>query len=247
MNNVDHIIKYLSGEMNLDEASSFEDKLASDHGFKEQYEEVSAAYNLIRDQLQKQDLADFKKNLSEVMERPVTEQPNPHRSLRSWWFLPLLLAGSLAILLAVFLSNPDGSKTFSRYYHPEEDPVLLAFNQGTRGGTESGILYFQLGQYAKTMEVMSELIAKDQDNQLALLYYLLASMETGKQDEAMEKLAPLDLRIDHQVGQALYWYRALALIKSGRYVEADALLLPLIQQQGPYQTNARRLQKNLLK
>ncbi len=247
MNNVDHIIKYLSGEMNLDEAGSFEKKLASDHGFKEQYEEVSAAYNLISDQLQKRDLDDFTKTLLEVMEQSDNKLPIARRGFRSWWYVPLLLAGSLAILLTVIRHNPDASSVFSRYYQPWEDPVLLAYNQGTRGPTESGILYFQLGQYEKTVEVMSELIEKDSENQLALLYYLLASIEIDMPDLAIEKLAPLDLKIDHQLGQALYWYRALALIKMDRYEEADIFLLALIQQPGPYQSYARRLQKNLLK
>ncbi len=247
MNNVDHIIKYLSGEMNLDEAGSFEKKLASDTGFKEQFEEVSAAYNLIRDQLQKRDLDDFTKTLLEVMEQPDSKQTIDRRKLRSWWYVPLLLAGSLAILLTILRHNPDGHSLFSKYYQPGEDPVLLAYNQGTRGPSESGILYFQLGHYAKTMEVMSELIAEDPENQLALLYYLLASIEIDMDDLAIEKLAPLDLRIDHQLGQALYWYRALALIKMDKYEQADLFLLALIQQPGPYQSHARRLQKNLLK
>lgn len=247
MNNVDLFIKYLSGEMNLDEAGSFEEKLASDPRFKEQFEEVSAAYNLIRDQLRKRDLDDFTRTLLDVMEKSEGKQAAPRRRFRSWWYLPLALAGSLAILLTVFRINPDGNRVFSRYYQPGEDPVLLAYSQSTRGPAESGILYFQLGQYAKTVEVMSELIAKDTVNQLALLYYLLASIETGMQDQAIEKLAPMDLRIDHQLGQALYWYRALALIKINRYEEANLFLLALIQQPGPYQSKARSLQKNLLK
>ncbi len=214
MNNVDLFIKYLSGEMNLDEAGFFEEKLASDPGFKEQYEEVSAAYNLIRDQLQKRDLDDFTRTLLEVMEQSDGKKPSPRRRFRSGWYLPLALAGSLAILLTVFRHNPDGNRMFSRYYQPGEDPVLLAYNQSTRGPAESGILYFQLGQYAKTVEVMSELIAEDPGNQLALLYYLLASIETGMQDQAIEKLAPLDLRVDYQLGQSLYWYSSTGTYKN---------------------------------
>jgi hypothetical protein len=247
MNNVDHIIKYLSGDMNQDEAGLFEEKLASDHVFKEQYEDVSAAYNLISDQLQKRDLDDFTKTLLEVMEKSGYKQALSNRRFRSWWYIPLALAGSIAILLTVIRYNPDGNRMFSRYYQPGEDPVLLAYNQSTRGPTESGILYFQQGQYAKTVEVMSELIEKDTTNQLALLYYLLASIETGMEDLAIEKLAPLDLKTDHHLGQSLYWYRALALIKLDRFEEANLFLLALIQQQGPYLSMARSLQKNLLK
>ena len=245
MSNVDHIIKYLSGEMSPEEAGSLEKKLASDPGFKKQFEEVAAAYNLIRDQLQKRDLDDFTKTLLEVMEQPERKHSLPRPRFRSWWYIPLLMAGSLAILLTIFRHNPDGNSVFSKYYNPGEDPVLLAYSQSTRGSAESGILYFQQGQYVKAEEVLSELIAKDPGNQLALLYYLLASIEMDMYDPALEKLAPMDLRIDHQLGQALYWYRALALIKMDRNEEANQLLLSLIEQPGPYQPHARRLQKNL--
>jgi len=247
MNNVDLFIKYLSGDMNPDEAGLLEDKLASDPGFKEEFEEVSSAYKLIRDQLRKRDLDDFTTTLVDVMEKSDGKQASPRPRIRTWWYLPLALAGSLAILFTIFRYNPDGNKLFSRYYQPGEDPVLLAYSQGTRGPAESGILYFQLGQYAKTVEVMTGLIEKDTGNQLALLYFLLASIETGTQDQAIEKLAPLDLSIDHQLGQALYWYRAMALIKVDRFEEADLFLLALIEQQGPYQSMARSLQKKLLK
>ena len=42
MSNVDHIIKYLSGEMKQDDAGSFEQELASNPVLKEEYENVSA-------------------------------------------------------------------------------------------------------------------------------------------------------------------------------------------------------------
>ena len=247
MNNVDHIIRYLSDEMNPEEASSFKEKLVADQGFREEFEEVSAAYNLIRDQLQKRDMEYFKQSLSEVMKRSEIKAGHSRRNQHSWWYLPLLLAGCLAILLSIFLSKPDGDKIYSRYYHPEDDPVLTAFNQGTRGITESGILYYTLGQYSKTIEVMSEQLTQNPDNQLAQLYYLLASIETGMQDSALVRLAPLEPDIDHQLGQAICWYRTLALIKSGRIEEVEATLLPLIQRAGPYQSDARRIRKNLLK
>lgn len=247
MNNVDLFIKYLSGDMNPEEARSLEDKLASEPGFKEQFEEVSSAYKLIRTQLRKRDLDDFTRTLLDVMDKSDGEQASPRRRIRSWWYLPLALAGSLAILFTVFRINPDGNKLFSRYYQPGEDPVLLAYSQSTRGPAESGILYFQLGQYAKTVEVMTGLIEEDSGNHLALLYFLLASIETGIPDQAIEKLAPLHLSIEHQLGQALYWYQALALVKMDRFEDADLFLLALIEQQGPYQSMARSLQKNLLK
>ncbi len=71
MNNVDLIIKYLSGEMKQDETRSFEKDLSSNPVLKEEYEDVSAAFQLIREQLQKRDEDSFRANLLEVMEKYI--------------------------------------------------------------------------------------------------------------------------------------------------------------------------------
>ena len=104
MNNVDLFLKYLSGDMSAEDASSFEERLSSDPSFREHFDETSLAYELSKDQLQKRDLDDFKQVLSAVMEDSNSNNPGKVRGFRTWWYLPLLLAGSLAILLAVLRS-----------------------------------------------------------------------------------------------------------------------------------------------
>ena len=125
--------------------------------------------------------------------------------------------------------------------------MLRAYSQGSRGSTESGILHYQLENYTESREIMSGLLEQDPENSLVQLYYLLSSIEKDHQDKALEKLAGLELNTEHQLGQAIYWYAALAFLKSDRPEEARSYLHPLVQQQGPYQSDAQRLEKILLK
>jgi len=247
MNNVDHIIKYLSGEMKQDDARSFEQELASNPVLKEEYEDVSAAFQLIREQLQKRDRDAFRANLLEVMEKSAPKFQGKSFGHRTRWYFLLPLAGSLAILLAIFFMNRGSDRILTRFFDPDNDPVVLAFNQGTRGETESGIVLYLGGHYLKSREKMSDLMNRDPDNQLALLYYLLASMEVELQEEALEKVLVKPINTDHQLGQSIVWYTTLALVKSGHMEEAALQLRPLSEQPGPYQTDAVRLQKMLLK
>jgi len=247
MNNVDLIIKYLSGEMNQEEAGSFEEDLASNPALKERFEDVSAAFRLIKDQLQKRDEDSFREKLVEVMENPSLRFREKKESRRPKWYFLLPLAGSLAILLAIYLMNRGTDRIMTRFYDPTNDPVVLAINQGTRGETESGIYLFQGDHYVEALEKMSELLDRDPGNQLALLYYLLASMELDLQGDALEKVLVVPSHHDNQLGQSIIWYTSLALVKSSRREEAAKHLLPLINHAGPYETNARRLQKMLLK
>lgn len=233
--------------MSQEEVRSFEKDLASDPVLKEEFEEVSAAYRLIRDQLRQRDEEAFRAKLMEVMEKPALKIQD--RSYRHWprWYFLLPLAGSVAILLAVFLMNQRGDRILSRFFEPDKDPVILAFNQGTRGDSEPGIMLYHDGHYQESMDKMSELLEQDPENHLTLLFYLLASMELDLQEAVLGRVLTLAIDTEQRLGQSLNWYTTLALVKSGRLEEASTQILTLTEQPGPYQTDARRLQKMLLK
>ena len=62
----------------------------------------------------------------------------------------------------------------------------------------------------------------------------------------------LEGRMEHPdslelLDQSITWYSALALIKSDRREAAQEKLHPLTEQQGPYQNDAIKLEKVLLK
>jgi len=247
MKYVDLIIKYLSGEMSQDESGSFEEDLASNQLLQEEYEQVSAAYRLIKTQLWKKDEAAFRSKLREVMDRSPGKPGHNVRPHRSRWYFILPLAGSLAILMAIYLVNRGPDRLFSQFYNPEKDHVILAYSQGTRGETEEGMNLYNRGSYSESLQKTSEIIDQDPENQLALLYYLLASIELDLQEDAISTIGAVQVTTDNQLGQSLTWYTSLAMIKSGRREEAAANLGPLIQNPGPYEADARRLKKMLLK
>lgn len=247
MNNVDLIIKYLSGEMNQEEAGSFEQEVVSDPALKEEYEAVSAAFQLIRDQLRQRDEDSFRAKLLEVMGKPASRGSQSRFLTGTRWYLLLPVAACLAILLALFLWNPGPDRILSRYFEPALDPVILAFQQGTRGTSQEGISLYHKGLYREAMEKSTEILDREPGNQLASLYLLLASMEIDRQEEVLEQILALDLDPAQQLGRSLRWYASLALVKSNRPKEAQLLLQPLAEQQGSYQNGAKRLLKVLLK
>lgn len=247
MSYVDLIIKYLSGDLSRDESSSFEKELERNEELRRTFEEHSAAFELIREQLQKRDLLAFKSKLAEVMDPEVPVRSSRKPGLRPWWLIPPAVACSIAILLVLLLHDPGTERVFSRFYHPTTDPVVLAYAQDTRGETEPGISQFLGGDYHRAMELLSEAHMREQDNKLILIYFLLSSMELDREQEVLELVGqqvhePLDL-----LDQSLSWYTVLALIKSERREAALEKLHPLTELQGPYRSDALRLEKVLLK
>ena len=63
MSYVDLIIKYLSGDLSQEEATSFEEEMESNDELRSMFEEYAAAYNLIRDQLRERDEKFFRRKL----------------------------------------------------------------------------------------------------------------------------------------------------------------------------------------
>ncbi|MCK5065917.1 MAG: hypothetical protein KAR16_00700 [Bacteroidales bacterium] len=247
MNYVDLIIRYLSDELSHDEASSFKEELAHNGELKKEFETVSAAYDLIRDQLQKRDEKAFRQKLLKAMNREDPASVSTWHRIRPWWYIPLALASAVAILLVVFLNQTGSEKILTRYYSPDQDPVLLAYQQDTRGEQEPGILYFRLGRYSEAMELLESRMWEGQDNKLLLLYYLLSAMELDRENEVIDRVMAANPANAYLPDQAITWYTTLALIKSDRRKEASNMLLPLSEEPGPYRSDAEKLLKVLLK
>jgi tetratricopeptide (TPR) repeat protein len=245
MKYVDLIIQFLSGELSEGESEAFEKELEKNNVLRDEYEQVSAAYRLIRDQLGKEDMAHFRARLREVMERPLEDHGGDRSRRGRWWLLLLPLAASLAVLIMLYANKRDGPGIFSRFYRPDKDPVVLAFNQDQRGEMEVGIAMYQGGHYEISMQIMDSLLEENPGNQMVLLYYLLSSIELDRVEEAIPAVMAADVSTDHTLGQAVAWYSGLAFIKTGHYDEAITDLAPLEQHPGPYRKRSRRLIKLL--
>ena len=247
MSYIDLIIKYLSGDLSREEAISFEKELESNKALREAFEAQSAAYELIGDQLQKRDQEAFRAKLQEAMSHDAPISDSQKAGFRSWWYIPPAVACSLAIFLIVLLSHPGNERILSRYHHPTKDQVLLAYSQDTRGESEPGIAQYQQRNYEQSMELLSMRITQEPDDKLILLYYLLSAMELDRQHEVQEMVrvehsTPMDL-----LDQSICWYSSLALIKSDRREAALEKLHPLTVHEGPYLSDAIKLEKVLLK
>lgn len=240
------MIKYLSGELSREESRAFEAELSENKALRESFDRVSAAYNLIGDQLNRRDEEAFTSRLREAMDRPLPgNNPLPGKR-KPRWLLLLPLAASVAIFLAIILMNRE-EELHLAFYNPAGDPVILAINQETRGDSESMARLFTDGEYSSVMEKSTHLLTSDPGNRMALLFRLLSAMEMELQNEVLAGMEESVPGSGDSLGQALVWYRVLALIKANRTEEAADALEVLLVNPGPYGKNAHKLQKKLKK
>ena len=241
------MIKYLSGDLNREESMAFEQELAQDKQLRDTFDQVSAAYKLVADQLRRRDEAAFRSRLREVMDQSEPGGAPGTKKRRPRWVLFLPLAASIAILVTIYVMNRDPGRIYLTFFNPAEDPVLLAYNQETRGDSDSAIALFSHGRFEASLEKTSEQLSEDPGNQLALLFHLLAAMELNVEAGVLTRVEAVELDTRHALGQSLTWYHALAMVKTGRTAEAAALLEGLLSQPGPYESDAHKLQKMLIK
>jgi len=253
MKHVDHIIKYLSGDLDSADKASFDRRLKEDAEFLEEYTQLNSAWPLVQAQLQHRDNLEFKTTLIKAMEeadaqllekgKSGTPAMKSHRRL--YFLVPL--AASLAILLAIYVLHNLPGPLFSRFFQPEKDPVLLALHQDTRGEMASGIKLYKEGSYQTTIDVMYPLLEQDSANHLALLYLVVSFLELDQAEEVESLMANVNLNMDSQIGQSICWYSALSLLRLDQPEKAAIQLQPLILGKGPYERKALQLEKNLLK
>ena len=247
MSNVDLFIAYRSGELKEQEVRILEERMASDPALKKEYEAFNEAYTLIRDQLRKRDEHAFRTRLLEAMERNDPPPVRNSRTRRNYMYYLVPLAGAAVLLIALIFSGRNQDHLVSQFYHPERDQVLLAINQLTRSPSDRGVLLYREGKFKACMDEMSIQLKKDPGNHLALLYYLLASMEIDLEELGLQQYEESSLSGAGQLEQSVIWYATLAMVKSGLTDEAAANLETLVNGPGPYHPDAVRLQKMLLK
>jgi hypothetical protein len=246
MNNVDLILRYLSGEMDPEEISSFERKLDDDEMLHEEFRQISKAYALVKQELQNRDREEFRNLVKEVIDEH-NRKDRAGSPRRKRLYLLTSLAASLAIVLFLLLPDRTDETIYSRFYAPEEDKVLLALGQDTRGGIQPGIRHYRDGSYAACRSRMYSILEKDPRNQVAMLYFLLASLETDMESQALDSLVISSIDMEHQPGQSLAWYTSMALLKSDREEDARMILNVLSGYRGPYRKRARKVLELLSK
>jgi len=249
------MIKYLSGDLSPEESLAFERELSENPQLKDEFSNVSLAYSTIRNQISLQDEEAFTEALSAAMKRSESGSgpgplDNKHKNHISRWWYPLIAVAASVALLFTIVGYPKGSeKIYSSSYHPSEDPVLITLEANSRGEAvhQNIIQLWEEQEFIRCFNEADKHLAEDPSDQYAMLFYLLSSMEMNQGEKALEGLKKGETDLGQTLGQALVWYKALALVRADLFSEAAELLASLSEVPGPYRKDANKLKKKLRK
>ena len=139
-------------------------------------------------------------------------------------------------------------KIYADSYNPSKDPVIIALEGNMRGEADHQALaeFWKKEDFTHCRSEAAKQLSENSSEQLAMLFFLLSSMEMDDAAVALEWLNTF--KTDPEPwGQAITWYKALALLKAGKTKEAATLLTTLSELSGPYQKDAYKLKKKLKK
>lgn len=259
MKRVDEMIKYLSGDLSPEEALAFERELNRNSRLKQEFSELSLAYNLIADQVKRSDEEAFSVALDAAINKSGSESGSGSasrsgpvkrkKSKNRLGYLLLSVAASLLLFAGILLTQKSPERIYFSYYNPSLDPVIMTLQMDPRGEADlQSIANLWKGEEYENCRIEALRQLKEDPSELyVLLFYLLSSMETDEAGLALERLKSVETDTGQALGQAIHWYGALALVKEGETAEAAVLLTPLCHIQGPYKKDANKLKNKLKK
>lgn len=235
---LDHIEKYIKGALSGDDLEAFESEMQNDASLAEKVDNhrqllkgLEIGFNLeLKSMLQKEE-AKFK-------QAPVKE---PKRT-KSFYILFGMAAAVSVLIVSVFVlqnRNLSNEQLFAQYYetYPNvEQPVSRS-----EKNVENPYALYESGAYEKALLMFEDIIDEHSEDQAALFYAGISSMEMHNAEAAITYLNNSIDANQKKYTRPAYWYLALAYLDNGQPENAKNTLDNLVSGEDKYAARATEL------
>ncbi|MFP4095787.1 MAG: tetratricopeptide repeat protein [Cyclobacteriaceae bacterium] len=235
------IERYLNDELNELEKQQAEQRLITDHDFRQRLE-IFREYR----QMHSPQAASFRQLLDEVQAEYLHEQ----RPTRKYWLIAASVS-VLCILAAVFFFMPGPSAEpqalYAQYFDLPADNLTVRGEEERQAQLNEAMAYYNDQQFEQAIVTFENWQQQNNDSIPVLFYKAMSHM-------ALEEISPAITQLEKITGQpgaaAEYlmparWYLALAYLKTGNQEKARELLEELSADSGSYAEKADGLLKEL--
>lgn len=243
----DYLIeRFLKGELSSEEEVLFRERLESDSELLEKVTFERQLFETLNEnewsRVENPDTSEvreysdlFASEEAKAIQKVIADSGEAYKSSqgsgrRLWWLYP-----SAAVLL-LFVSfyflfprktPPEG--LYNAYLEKTELPSLITRGEGAMEiELSKGQTLFENKEFAKAVEVFSELVEIDDQNAALYIYLALSQAERTQFDQAqrtLDELIASDL-LDSQKG---FWFKSLVYLKSDQPAESLAVLKAIVQ------------------
>ena len=246
MNNFEVIEKYIDGELEGIELLDFEKLLSSS-------KDIKRDYNLSLE-INKSIIEEDVMALRETMDSIYKKESKVKRILsvapkRKFYYA----AASVALLIATGglvqrLSGPDldNNAVFEKYYAPYDATITYR-----SGNTEidktllRALESYEERDYEQALILFEEVLNSRKDDMAVNLYSGISYMEEEKYQKASTSFNSIIKNNDNLFIEQAKWYLAMCYIKTGKEADAKNILNELINEEGYYKKQAKRVLKDI--
>ncbi len=242
------IDKYINGEMTEDELKLFENELKINPQLKAELE----LHKKIDNAIINDDLANFNKKINDIHSE-YTSSKVVHKTKYIQKNIYYLVAAIIILLIAIvsiiyFSYNNKLSDTeiYSMYFKPYE-----TINKRSAETINADDIYlnalhnYDKANYAKAIELFSQLFKQDDSNMAAYLYAGISLMETNNFSEAKKSFQTIINNNDIYYIQQAEWYLGLCYLKAGKTKKTKKQFRKIVSCQGFYENKAKEILNKL--
>lgn len=248
---IDHIERYLDGDMSEAESASFEQDLTANSRLQEEL-------NLVRDidqAIMEHDVMQLRGRLHEISGESLlsdrTERSIGLGRVRvGRRFVISAVAASLVLLLGLSglltRQTVSESEIYGRYYSRYEPSGIVR-----SGGTDaddlmlSGMQKIEVREYDAALSLFGELLSLDASNMAGHFYSGVSYQETGKYDQALKEYETVISNADNLFTEHAEWYSGLCYLQTGDTRKAVRQFRAIAQREGYYQDKSKDILRKL--
>jgi hypothetical protein len=248
---INHIERYLGGDMSVSEIASFEQEIITNSRVREELDLVREIDHAIMEH----DVMQLRGRLHEISGESLSSD-RTERSLGlgrvriGRRFLISAVAASLVLLLGLsgLLSRQTSSESeiYGRYYSRyEPSGIVRSDGSNTDALMLAGMQRFESRDYETALSLFGDLLSRDASNMAGHFYSGVSYQETGRYDHALEEYATVISNDDNLFTEQAAWYSGLCYLQTGDTRKAVRQFRDIAQREGYYRDKAKDILRKL--
>lgn len=235
------IERYLNDELNELEKQQAEQRLITDHDFRQRLE-VFREYR----QMHSPQAASFRQLLDEVQQEYQHEQ----RPARKYWLIAASVS-VLCLLAAIFYfvlgPSAEPQALYAQYFELPADNLTVRGEAESETRLNEAMSHYNKQQYELAAKELESWLRQHGESAPVLFYAALSHMALEDMPQAIEQLKKITEQptVAAEYLRPAQWYLALAYLHVGQQEQAEALLEDLRNTSSSYADKATRLLKDL--
>ncbi len=241
---LEEIEGYIYNELSEDEMTSFEAKFASSH-------ELKAEIDLVKNidlALAENDIMLLRNNLQEISRKIISEKQTERSFITKFKSRKLVLtsvAASLILLLGIsgLISRQSSQdELYQNFYSTYQATGISRSASLTNDKTLSiAMQKFNNQDYEAALNLLQDVVARDQGNMVGHFYSGVSLRETGKFKNAIREYETVIVNKDNLFVEQANWYIGLCYLQTNENKKAYIQFNKIVQKEGFYQQKAQSI------